>query len=56
MAGLGFDNAMPTVISAKTHSVIDYVHVATNFWWRRCRERRTSRRRWRRRGWARGCC
>ncbi len=31
MAGLGFDNAMPKLISAKTHSVIDYVHVATNF-------------------------
>lgn len=31
MAGLGFDNAVPGVISAKTHSVIDYVHVATNF-------------------------
>ena len=31
MAGLRFDDAVPGVISAKTHSVIDYVHVATNF-------------------------
>lgn len=31
MAGLGFDDAVPGLISAKTHSVIDYVHVATNF-------------------------
>jgi hypothetical protein len=31
MAGLGFDDGMPRVIPAKTHAVIDYVHVATNF-------------------------
>src|SRR4051794_30047041 len=31
MAGLGFDDNMPRVISSKTHSIIDYVHVATNF-------------------------
>jgi hypothetical protein len=30
MAGLKFDDAMPRVISSKTHSIIDYVHVATN--------------------------
>lgn len=31
MAGLGFDDKLPRVISAKTHSIIDYVHVGTNF-------------------------
>jgi len=31
MAGLGIDDAMPRVISSKTHSAIDYVHAATNF-------------------------
>ena len=31
MAGLGFDDEAPGIINAKTHSVIDYVHVATNF-------------------------
>ena len=30
MAGLKFDNSMPRVISAKTHGIIDYIHVATN--------------------------
>jgi hypothetical protein len=30
MAGLGFDNEMPRVISAKTHSIIDYIHAGTN--------------------------
>ncbi len=31
MAGLKFDDMAPRVISAKTHSIIDYVHAATNF-------------------------
>ena len=31
MAGLGFDDKMPRLVSAKTHAVIDYLHVATNF-------------------------
>ena len=31
MAGLGFDDGAPKLISAKTHGVIDTVHVATNF-------------------------
>jgi hypothetical protein len=31
MAGLTIDDGMPRVISARTHSVIDYIHVATNF-------------------------
>ncbi len=31
MAGLGFDNKFPKVISAKPHSIIDYIHAATNF-------------------------
>ncbi|HWH59207.1 MAG TPA: hypothetical protein VN682_16385 [Terriglobales bacterium] len=31
MAGLTFDNSMPRVLSSKTHSIIDYIHVATNF-------------------------
>ncbi len=30
MSGLGFDDAAPGVISAKTHAYIDYVHAATN--------------------------
>lgn len=30
MSGLLFDDEMPAVISAKTHSVIDYVHAGTN--------------------------
>jgi hypothetical protein len=31
MAGLKIDDAMPRVISSKTHSVIDYIHAAANF-------------------------
>ena len=31
MAGLVLDRAMPKVISAKTHSVVDYIHAGTNF-------------------------
>lgn len=31
MAGLGFDNFFPRLISSKTHSIIDYIHAATNF-------------------------
>src|SRR5438067_1728297 len=31
MAGLGFDDAFPRVISARTHSIVDYVHAGTNF-------------------------
>jgi hypothetical protein len=31
MAGLGFDDFVPGVISSKTHSVIDYIHAGTNF-------------------------
>ena len=31
MAGLVIDRAMPKVISAKTHGIIDYVHAGTNF-------------------------
>jgi hypothetical protein len=31
MSGLGFDDEAPGLISAKTHAVIDYVHVSTNF-------------------------
>ena len=31
MAGLKFDDKMPRLISAQTHSVIDYIHAATNF-------------------------
>jgi len=31
MAGLVVDNALPRVISARTHSVIDYIHAGTNF-------------------------
>ena len=30
MAGLGFDDSMPGVISAKTHGIIDYIHAGTN--------------------------
>ncbi len=30
MAGLGFDDGFPRVISSKTHAVIDYIHAATN--------------------------
>jgi hypothetical protein len=31
MAGLVIDDALPRVISSKTHAVIDYIHAATNF-------------------------
>lgn len=31
MAGLKFDDFFPRVISSKTHSIIDYIHAATNF-------------------------
>src|SRR5438270_198971 len=31
MAGLGIDDALPRVISSKTHAFIDYVHAGTNF-------------------------
>src|SRR5690242_13669166 len=31
MAGLQFDDRMPRVIGAKTHGVIDYIHVGANF-------------------------
>jgi hypothetical protein len=31
MAGLGMDDALPRVISSKTHAVIDYIHAGTNF-------------------------
>ena len=31
MAGLGFDNFFPRLISSRTHSIIDYIHAATNF-------------------------
>jgi len=31
MAGLKFDDKMPRMISAQTHSVIDYIHAGTNF-------------------------
>jgi hypothetical protein len=31
MAGLGFDDVFPRVISSRTHSIIDYFHAATNF-------------------------
>ncbi len=30
MAGLRFDNAMPRIISSRTHSWIDYIHAGTN--------------------------
>jgi hypothetical protein len=30
MSGLKFDNALPAVISAKTHSIIDYIHAGTS--------------------------
>jgi hypothetical protein len=31
MAGLGFDDFFPPVISSKTHSIVDWIHSATNF-------------------------
>ena len=31
MSGLKFDNFLPAVISSKTHAIIDYLHVGTNF-------------------------
>jgi len=31
MSGLRFDDFFPGVISSKTHAIIDYIHVATNF-------------------------
>ena len=31
MAGLGFDNFFPRVISSKTHGIIDYIHAGVNF-------------------------
>jgi hypothetical protein len=31
MSGLKFDDFFPGVISSKTHSIIDYLHAATNF-------------------------
>ncbi len=31
MAGLGFDDFVPRVFSAKTHAVVDYIHAGTNF-------------------------
>jgi len=31
MAGLGFDDMAPRVISSKTHAIIDYIHAGTNF-------------------------
>jgi hypothetical protein len=31
MAGLSIDNALPRLISAKTHGIIDYIHAGTNF-------------------------
>lgn len=31
MAGLVIDKALPGLISAKTHGVIDYIHAGTNF-------------------------
>jgi hypothetical protein len=31
MSGLKFDDRAPKLINARTHAVIDYVHVATNF-------------------------
>jgi hypothetical protein len=31
MSGLVIDDALPRVISSKTHSIIDYIHAATNF-------------------------
>jgi hypothetical protein len=31
MSGLKFDNSFPAVIPAKTHGIIDYIHVGANF-------------------------
>ena len=31
MAGLGIDDALPKLIPAKTHAIIDYIHAGTNF-------------------------
>jgi hypothetical protein len=31
MAGLGFDDFFPPVISSKTHGIIDYIHAGVNF-------------------------
>ena len=31
MAGLGFDDYIPPVISSKTHGIIDYIHAGVNF-------------------------
>ena len=31
MSGLKFDNFFPSVISSKTHGIIDYVHAGANF-------------------------
>jgi len=31
VSGLGFDDELPAVISAKAHGVIDYIHAGTNF-------------------------
>jgi hypothetical protein len=31
MSGLKFDDSLPPLISSKTHSIIDYIHAATNF-------------------------
>jgi hypothetical protein len=31
MAGLKLDDALPRIISSKTHAVIDYIHAGTNF-------------------------
>lgn len=31
MAGLGFDDALPRLIPAKAHAIIDYIHAGTNF-------------------------
>jgi hypothetical protein len=30
MAGLGFDDYFPPVISSKTHGIIDYIHAGVN--------------------------
>ncbi len=43
MSGLGFDNKMPRVISARKHAAIDYIHSATNLavsaWFRKDNKR-----------------
>jgi hypothetical protein len=31
MAGMGIDNALPKLIPAKTHAIIDYIHAGANF-------------------------